>query len=104
MIRRPPRSTLFPYTTLFRSTATASASGATTVNDTASVDVVRSVALVIDKAFQNTALNATRLYSSHSHLSYDDFSLKAEGVHVTDTVDARLAVTRFSDVPGALAA
>src|SRR2546430_13478471 len=24
MIRRPPRSTLFPYTTLFRSTATAS--------------------------------------------------------------------------------
>ena len=25
MIRRPPRSTLFPYTTLFRSTATAQA-------------------------------------------------------------------------------
>src|SRR5438132_5698892 len=28
MIRRPPRSTLFPYTTLFRSTATGSASSA----------------------------------------------------------------------------
>src|SRR2546426_2194687 len=27
MIRRPPRSTLFPYTTLFRSTATRSSSG-----------------------------------------------------------------------------
>src|SRR5260370_6393700 len=27
MIRRPPRSTLFPYTTLFRSAATASARG-----------------------------------------------------------------------------
>src|SRR2546429_9323132 len=27
MIRRPPRSTLFPYTTLFRSRALASASG-----------------------------------------------------------------------------
>src|SRR2546429_4624329 len=27
MIRRPPRSTLFPYTTLFRSTVFASASG-----------------------------------------------------------------------------
>src|SRR2546427_5553006 len=29
MIRRPPRSTLFPYTTLFRSTSTSSAAGAT---------------------------------------------------------------------------
>src|SRR2546421_7514890 len=28
MIRRPPRSTLFPYTTLFRSTASAGARGA----------------------------------------------------------------------------
>src|SRR3712207_8803369 len=28
MIRRPPRSTLFPYTTLFRSAATAAATGA----------------------------------------------------------------------------
>src|SRR5258708_13862606 len=27
MIRRPPRSTLFPYTTLFRSTSTSTASG-----------------------------------------------------------------------------
>src|SRR3712207_7951247 len=29
MIRRPPRSTLFPYTTLFRSTATAAIAAAT---------------------------------------------------------------------------
>src|SRR5260370_30937096 len=37
MIRRPPRSTLFPYTTLFRSTVTIShdATTAQVVNDTA---------------------------------------------------------------------
>src|SRR2546430_4139193 len=32
MIRRPPRSTLFPYTTLFRSHATATASGPSAPN------------------------------------------------------------------------
>src|SRR2546430_8563942 len=33
MIRRPPRSTLFPYTTLFRSTVTVGASGDTNAGD-----------------------------------------------------------------------
>src|SRR3712207_8013266 len=33
MIRRPPRSTLFPYTTLFRSTAVTDATGGTVVGD-----------------------------------------------------------------------
>src|SRR3712207_7500837 len=33
MIRRPPRSTLFPYTTLFRSLSTAQAAALTTGND-----------------------------------------------------------------------
>src|SRR2546422_3934412 len=37
MIRRPPRSTLFPYTTLFRShSATIGASGSSTVKSSAS--------------------------------------------------------------------
>src|SRR3712207_7180245 len=33
MIRRPPRSTLFPYTTLFRSSVANTYTGATVVND-----------------------------------------------------------------------
>src|SRR3712207_9408229 len=41
MIRRPPRSTLFPYTTLFRSTRSASWSDAVgAVGDTAAVNRV----------------------------------------------------------------
>src|SRR5256885_10049118 len=44
MIRRPPRSTLFPYTTLFRSlsgTLSADAAGRLTDRDGESLDVVR---------------------------------------------------------------
>src|SRR2546427_8249979 len=33
MIRRPPRSTLFPYTTLFRSGSTSSTTGITTASE-----------------------------------------------------------------------
>src|SRR2546422_11399005 len=48
MIRRPPRSTLFPYTTLFRSTASAHfASSNTNYND---ADSTVDAALVINKA------------------------------------------------------
>src|SRR2546428_6011038 len=62
MIRRPPRSTLFPYTTLFRSTGTAGAAsdggvvtvlnefGAIAVN--ATVDVSKAVAGTNDGTIQ----------------------------------------------------
>src|SRR5260221_8650199 len=39
MIRRPPRSTLFPYTTLFRSVLTLSANAAYTVGSPSSATV-----------------------------------------------------------------
>src|SRR5260370_5085700 len=39
MIRRPPRSTLFPYTTLFRSVHEAAARGATLVASLHAVDL-----------------------------------------------------------------
>src|SRR2546427_7325858 len=80
MIRRPPRSTLFPYTTLFRS---AEATGsALFVIDRA----VNSVALA--RAFDDQDLGllcmlddnedrkSTRLNSSHSQISYAVFCLK----------------------------
>src|SRR5256885_10134883 len=68
MIRRPPRSTLFPYTTLFRST-TFFTSGAV-------------VAAVVALALQETLGNlfsdrkSTRLNSSHLVISYAVFCLK----------------------------
>src|SRR2546422_8323163 len=51
MIRRPPRSTLFPYTTLFRSTADSSMSsvaldaGTTTVAASATTSTLTNVAI-----------------------------------------------------------
>src|ERR1017187_7869102 len=65
MMRRPPRSTLFPYTTLFRSVASGGSdplggSGAQTLtNSSASVD-----------------RKSTRLNSSHRCISYAVFCLK----------------------------
>src|SRR5690349_23454507 len=65
MIRRPPRSTLFPYTTLFRS-------GASRTQFTFSRNkegTVRSPLFEIDR-------KSTRLNSSHVEISYAVFCLK----------------------------
>src|SRR2546430_5577719 len=67
MIRRPPRSTLFPYTTLFRSAVREQCRGQRQVrrNGVAQrLDVVR-----LDR-------KSTRLNSSHSQISYAVFCLK----------------------------
>src|SRR2546430_12904067 len=76
MIRRPPRSTLFPYTTLFRSQAlrfdvargTGPVIGAITEFGRVSPVILLSVALLDRKS--------TRLNSSHSQISYAVFCLK----------------------------
>src|SRR3712207_7004373 len=76
MIRRPPRSTLFPYTTLFRSTRAdrrSYASYATSQRYREAED--------IDVEFgpRRTAAadwKSTRLNSSHANISYAVFCLK----------------------------
>src|SRR2546430_13594428 len=68
MIRRPPRSTLFPYTTLFRSPRPLSyAGGGHPVVGAGQ----RGVAPSRDR-------KSTRLNSSHSQISYAVFCLKKE--------------------------
>src|SRR5258708_16676065 len=73
MIRRPPRSTLFPYTTLFRSDLepTAFAIG---------IDVIGNRrAAVFDgerENFLDRDRKSTRLNSSHQIISYAVFCLK----------------------------
>src|SRR2546428_8290917 len=75
MIRRPPRSTLFPYTTLFRSDVTLQ----TITNDVAKVAANVTVA---NKAFKYTDANtlanrkSTRLNSSHDQIADAVFCLK----------------------------
>src|SRR5262245_66115600 len=66
MIRRPPRSTLFPYTTLFRSQAEEGLAGR--------LHVGRQSGAVL----QGAALDrkSTRLNSSHLGISYAVFCLK----------------------------
>src|SRR3712207_8817066 len=91
MIRRPPRSTLFPYTTLFRSSgASTGAHEAVELRDgDKSVYLGKGVLKAVD-AVNNEILDAiggmdaedqvdrksTRLNSSHANISYAVFCLK----------------------------
>src|SRR5258708_25031529 len=70
MIRRPPRSTLFPYTTLFRSRFHKPAARALGLSSSMIfVGCQRSVAKRADR-------KSTRLNSSHQIISYAVFCLK----------------------------
>src|SRR3712207_8528983 len=77
MIRRPPRSTLFPYTTLFRSKRPGLAgSGAPSNHLTEEfVETLRlAVPLMLTQLGQDR--KSTRLNSSHANISYAVFCLK----------------------------
>src|SRR3712207_7610188 len=70
MIRRPPRSTLFPYTTLFRSINANRGVAPYSVKNFGTVIVV-GAALDDDRDRKSTRLN-----SSHANISYAVFCLK----------------------------
>src|SRR2546430_9256610 len=84
MIRRPPRSTLFPYTTLFRSADRAEAQGVRGSGDPGLLgrqhleggDGLRLVAPHRGAGIERTDRKSTRLNSSHSQISYAVFCLK----------------------------
>src|SRR3712207_8770665 len=86
MIRRPPRSTLFPYTTLFRSRRVGRSAAAAVVGSVVVPAVVavavggHGLALRLWRTQYVTRLNtdrkSTRLNSSHANISYAVFCLK----------------------------
>src|SRR2546430_3946774 len=79
MIRRPPRSTLFPYTTLFRSWAALSVnySGVPVDEALARMRPAAERALQLDPLLADAQdRKSTRLNSSHSQISYAVFCLK----------------------------
>src|SRR2546430_11447872 len=86
MIRRPPRSTLFPYTTLFRSDAGI---------DNISLDLIFALPAELKRDWERDlelALSlgrqdrkSTRLNSSHSQISYAVFCLKKKKQNHTTT-------------------
>src|SRR2546427_6977917 len=83
MIRRPPRSTLFPYTTLFRS-AHSELEHAPAALGTFSKRLLfrkihglrRTISLTIRPEIKLGDRKSTRLNSSHSQISYAVFCLK----------------------------
>src|SRR2546422_7100697 len=74
MIRRPPRSTLFPYTTLFRSCDVMTTVAATSHVAHAHHDDRSFVRKYIFSTDQDR--KSTRLNSSHGYISYAVFCLK----------------------------
>src|SRR2546421_6533909 len=91
MIRRPPRSTLFPYTTLFRSVETATAPDAVFASNTSTIPIHR-IAEAASRPEQVIGMHffspvarmpllevdrkSTRLNSSHDQISYAVFCLQ----------------------------
>src|SRR5688572_31667766 len=85
MLRRPPRSTLFPYTTLFRSTRGgiwyACLFGVCWATGTGCVGIAlkkygAQISQMVPLYNMNTDRKSTRLNSSHSQISYAVFCLK----------------------------
>src|SRR5688572_32526532 len=87
MIRRPPRTTLFPYTTLFRSMGTAkkaSSAGAKKGAVAAKKSAPKKAAA--KKGGARKDRKSTRLNSSHSQISYAVFCLKKKNPRGKDTI------------------
>src|SRR2546422_6307187 len=80
MIRRPPRSTLFPYTTLFRSLRQRPPRGVQEFPVVARASSGRALRDVQGNADRKS----TRLNSSHGYISYAVFCLKKKNRQLHD--------------------
>src|SRR3712207_8517045 len=80
MIRRPPRSTLFPYTTLFRSAGFAASQGPKLIlfeiNPLHNIVHLAIGGALLAAARAGEDRKSTRLNSSHANISYAVFCLK----------------------------
>src|SRR5256885_11301980 len=91
MIRRPPRSTLFPYTTLFRSPGPGGGVGDAGAGRCAGPRAGRRHRLPRRCADRKS----TRLNSSHLVISYAVFCLKKKNTEQPDAVAPSLMRTRL---------
>src|SRR2546430_13650216 len=97
MIRRPPRSTLFPYTTLFRSLQCAEqkrprADGRIEHGDAAEIGPRIGRVAVVQPALRGQDRKSTRLNSSHSQISYAVFCLKKKRKTLTVRHSSRMTI------------
>src|SRR2546429_5433110 len=86
MIRRPPRSTLFPYTTLFRSDLPGPLQLAEPAHDGGS-DHRRAA-----RGAPHRDRKSTRLNSSHGYISYAVFCLKKKNTKFTCSASQHAAM------------
>src|SRR2546422_1893433 len=101
MIRRPPRSTLFPYTTLFRSrpelpVSSHHESGAVPRGYNGEGIRVRDRKAGLDVSRRQQDRKSTRLNSSHGYISYAVFCLKKKNHHATVDVDTIRLVKHYA--------
>src|SRR2546429_3681902 len=89
MIRRPPRSTLFPYTTLFRSQHLPGV----TLGD----DALERIASVC--ASFEVDRKSTRLNSSHGYISYAVFCLKKKKINTIPRKQYYNNLLSYNDPP-----
>src|SRR2546427_7019076 len=99
MIRRPPRSTLFPYTTLFRSNGAAVRSRPKPASNRGSgaspggyeQDFPTQLSMPCRRVcvFEPEDRKSTRLNSSHSQISYAVFCLKKKKKQEKDDMSHR---------------
>src|SRR5258708_26316866 len=76
MIRRPPRSTLFPYTTLFRSVMSTSDRWKVLEHKCRCIEGRGMAPLIVTQFAFDADRKSTRLNSSHQIISYAVFCLK----------------------------
>src|SRR3712207_7458513 len=102
MIRRPPRSTLFPYTTLFRSAYRPRVVGDVVVGQIGYVLRAIHVIEVVDPGGLIGVVDrkSTRLNSSHANISYAVFCLKKKHTLVTADLARPTLTARPHDVVG----
>src|SRR2546430_4688578 len=89
MIRRPPRSTLFPYTTLFRSAGAGDGSVVGIRIDLFGAHARLRITGPMCIMEHSGDRKSTRLNSSHSQISYAVFCLKKKKMNQEVLVDDR---------------
>src|SRR2546429_4230101 len=89
MIRRPPRSTLFPYTTLFRSV------WKPLRHHRNGSRVAKAVTQPSDDAETHEDRKSTRLNSSHGYISYAVFCLKKKNKIQTEIAELTIPLSLY---------
>src|SRR2546430_9119918 len=101
MIRRPPRSTLFPYTTLFRSEGIGALVHDDRVRIPARPEPIAQLHVLVSPVVALVVIEqllvdrkSTRLNSSHSQISYAVFCLKKKKKNILEQAIAHLLSSR----------